>query len=69
MFVHVLPPSPVLQPAFGIGPEQMADRGDVDDVGILRMDDDATDALGLFQTDVDGILAPIRRLVNATPER
>ena len=57
------------QAALGVRPEQVAERGDVDDVRILRVDDDAADALGFLQPDVLERLAGVGRLVDAGAER
>ena len=45
-FFHELPPSVVRKtPRSGVRPERVPDRGDVDAVGIARVDDDVADLL------------------------
>ena len=55
--------------AFRVRAEEMAERRDVDRVGVLRIDDDARDRLRLFQPDVGEGLAAVGRLVDAVAER
>ena len=52
-----------------VGAPQPAERGDVDDVGILRVDDDPADVLRLAQPHVLPGLAAVGRLVDAVAPR
>ena len=59
----------LVEPALRVRSEQMPDRRDVDDVRVLRVDDDAADALGFLQPDVHELLAAVGGLVDAGAER
>src|SRR5438132_1325431 len=51
--------------AFLVGAVEPAERADVDDVGVLRMDDDTADLEALLEAHVLPRLAAVHRLVNA----
>ena len=53
------------QAALGVGREEVAHRGDVDDVRVLRMDEDARDVVRVAQAHVRPRLARVGRLVDA----
>src|SRR5436190_3950961 len=55
--------------ALGLRAVTVALRGDEDDVGIGRVDHDAADAAGRFETHVRPCAAGVRRLVDAIPDR
>ena len=59
----------LVEAALRVGPEEVPDRGDVDDVGILGMDDHAADRLGFLQPDILEGLAGVGGLVDAGAER
>ena len=66
---QLLPPSVVLKmPRSVFGPNRWPSSGDVHDVVVLRVDDDARDGLGLFQPDVREGLAAVGRFVDAVAE-
>src|SRR5215472_7740474 len=48
-----------------VWPPQMANGGDIHDVGIVRIDDDAADMLGVFEAHVLPGLAAVQRSINA----
>src|SRR6185437_4221545 len=49
--------------------KSMSERADVNDVGVLRIDDDGGDVFGVFEAHVLPRLATVSRLVNAVAER
>src|SRR6202008_2974033 len=51
--------------ALAIGPEDVAQHGGIDEVRILRMDDDPTDELAVLQADMLPASPGIGRLVDA----
>src|SRR5262245_27846578 len=55
----------LVQPTVPARPPEWALSGDVDDVGIARVDDDLPDVLRLFQAHVLPRLAAVVRAVNA----
>ena len=59
----------LVEAALRVRTEQMAHRRDVDDVRILRVHDDAADALRFVQPDVLEFLAAVGGLVDAGAER
>ena len=58
----------LVQAAFLIRAEKVADRGDVYDVRIFRIDDDAADALRFLQADVGECFAAVGRFVDSAAE-
>src|SRR4029078_4728738 len=54
-----------IEAAFVVRAKQMADGGDEHDVGVVRIDDNATDRLRFAQTHVPPRGATVHRLVNA----
>ncbi len=59
----------LVEAAFRVGPEEVPDRGDVDDVRILGVDDHAADRLGFLQADILEGLAGVGGLVDPGAER
>ena len=57
------------QPALVVRPPQMTERGDVDDVGIGGVNDDAADVVALLQAHVAPRGAAVHRLVDAVAPR
>ena len=55
--------------ALFVGSPEIAERGDVDDVGIGGMDDDAADVVGLLEAEVRPGGAGVHRLVDAIAPR
>ena len=68
--VQVRPPSLVLNtPRSLFGPQRLAERRDVHDVGIDRIDDDATDVVRVAQAQMRPRAPAVERLVDAIAER
>src|SRR6185369_13145324 len=55
--------------AFFVGTKSMSERADVNDVGVLRVDDDGGDTLSVFEAHVLPGLACVSRFVNTVAER
>ena len=58
----------LVESAFGVRPEQVTGRGDVDDVRILRADDNTRDCLCVFEPRRLERSSCVSRLVNACAE-
>ncbi len=59
----------LIESAFWVGAPRRTQRGDVDDVRVRRMNDDAADGLGLLEAHRLPGQAAVRRLVDAAPWR
>src|SRR6185295_8106845 len=55
--------------ALGVGTVGVAESGDVDEIGVRRVDEDAADLLAVAQADVRPGLAAVRGLIDAIPLR
>src|SRR5215213_163761 len=55
--------------AFFVGTKSMSERPDVNDVRVLRVDDDGGDTFGIFETHVLPGLAAVCRFVNTVAKR